>query len=222
MQGKGGWGKAKSRSIAVFVANRLPSGPDKARYELGYSLFSNLTGARSGSLSGARYNCFGEAIVKVCKCKHTKCSTIPALQLQIRNSYGGQPRQSGLDVYPAVRMALLPGRVWIHLTSRIPPLHRVVNRRGTSGRQPQREWAACGVWHPEPQDADAQMALEQPGLPGLGELLQRPRQAGATQLAVRQHGPQRSSVFPRAKPITGIVRVRVSGASFRANRYLRS
>jgi hypothetical protein len=78
------------------------------------------------------------------------------------------------------------------------------------------------AWHPEPQDADAQMALEQPGLPGLGELLQRPRQAGATQLAVRQHGPQRSSVFPRAKPITGIVRVRVSGASFRANRYLRS
>jgi hypothetical protein len=78
------------------------------------------------------------------------------------------------------------------------------------------------AWRPEPQDEDAQMALEQPGLLGLGELLQRPRQAGATQLAVRQHGPQRSSVFPRPKPITGIVRVGVSGASFRANRYLRS
>jgi hypothetical protein len=145
MQGKRGWGRAKSRSIAVFVANRLPSGPDKASYELGYSLFSNLTGARSGSLSGARYDCFGEAVVKVCKRKHTKCSTIPTLQLQIRNPYGGKLRQSGLDAYPAVRMTLLPGRVWIHLTSRIPPLHKVVNRRGTSGRQPQREWAACGV-----------------------------------------------------------------------------
>jgi hypothetical protein len=133
-------------------------------------------------------------------CKPTMCSVRPTLQLQIRISYGGRPRQSGLDVYPAVRMILLPGRVWIHLTSRIPSLHRIVNWRGSSGRQPQREWVACGV-QPEPQDADAQTALEQPELLGLGELLQRPRQAGATRLATRQNAP-RYLLFPRAKPIT--------------------
>jgi hypothetical protein len=54
-------------------------------------------------------NCFGEAVIKVCKCKHTICFTRPTLQLQIRSSYGDKPRQSGLDVYSVVRMTLLPG-----------------------------------------------------------------------------------------------------------------
>jgi hypothetical protein len=44
------------------------------------------------------------------------------------------------------------------------------------------------------------MALEQPGLLGLGELLQRPRQAGATQLAVRQHGPRDILCFRGLSP----------------------